>query len=189
MNILFLESDGDEEYNASSFRVIQPARALKRAGINCEVNRLENFTTGQRKTNRLCEKADLIILQRNIFYPVLGAVLFWKAQGKAICVDFDDGYKFITPDIDVKRYDFYINGYDVRDGKKVPLEPKPLDCMDWGVKLAGAVSSPSRVICGDWAEYVPTYHLPNYLETSLYKCKQAYKDPSCRQTIRGGWRG
>jgi glycosyltransferase involved in cell wall biosynthesis len=150
------------------------------------VDRIENWITGEKASNYLAEKADLIILQRNIFYPALGAAFHWRSKGKTICVDFDDGYKFITSDIDQRRYDFYINGVDLREGKKVNLDPKPLDCMDWGVKLCGSVSSPSKLICQDWQYYVPTYHLPNYLETNLYKAKPAYKEPG---KIYIGWGG
>lgn len=188
VNILFLESDLLEEYNCSNYRVMMPARALRRAGQCVEILRLEEWVARTDNANKIADRADIIILQRNLFAAVLSTVMYWRAQGKTIVADLDDAYKYMTIGTGSPSYDFWINGIVEHQDthKPVNLLPHPLDCLDWGVKLCGSMSSPSKLICEDWKSYVPTYHMPNYLESKVYKWHDIYKDAG---QIYIGWGG
>ena len=129
MNILFVESDQVQEYNCSLWRVVFPARSLRRAGYKVETVRIEDW---QNFNEPYSKDADLIIVQRNLFAGVLNTVLYWRAMGKKVVVDLDDAYAFMTEDTGSPSYSFWRLGRVQAEGGYRELNPRPLQMLEWG---------------------------------------------------------
>ena len=183
MNILFVESDQVQEYNCSLWRVVFPARSLRRAGYKVETVRIEDW---QNFNEPYSKDADLIIVQRNLFAGVLNTVLYWRAMGKKVVVDLDDAYAFMTEDTGSPSYSFWRLGRVQAEGGYRELNPRPLQMLEWGVKLCDGVTSPSKVICQDWSPLNKTYWFPNFIDHELYKMTDVYKP---KGNIYFGWGG
>lgn len=191
MKILFLESDKDEEYNCSNWRCIMPARALQRAGIPCQVVKLENWVKPTPEIDALTSEADLIFLQRNLFLDVIPLVMRWRAEGKIIITDVDDAYEHMTASTGCPSYELWINNrVEVEQNgvkKLTVVSPGPLDLLRGGVKLCGNLCSPSKVLCDDWKQYARTYWFPNFADPDLYVPNPgAYHEPGI---LYLGWGG
>jgi hypothetical protein len=114
-------------------------------------------------------KADLIVIQRNTFGNVLTEMLMQQAAGKTIAVDVDDYYQGMGGETGSASFDFWRNSTTKNPkGETVRLDPPPLESLEWGVKLAGNLTAPSRVLCDDWAGHAVTHFQPNYLDHALY---------------------
>ena len=187
MNILFIESDQLAEYNCSNWRCVMPARALKRAGHTANVMRIEEWNTRSDNAVKFTQSADIIFVQRNLFNETLNEVFYWRSKGKVVVADIDDSYKDMTEDTGSPSYEMWIKGTFTQDGKQYKLEPTPQQSLTYGVKLCGALSSPSQLICDDWKYLTRTYWFPNYLDLSLYKRNDNfYREPGA---IHIGWGG
>lgn len=180
MNILFIHSDGVTEWNCSEHRISVPYRAMRRHGIQCEAVGLQEWESINPRVDTVSNLADLLIVQRNLFGATLQKIAYYKALGKAVVVDFDDAYHQMGLDTGSPSSEFWHNGFvSVNSaGQKQLLDPPPLRQIEWGAKLAGAVSSPSQVILDDWNKLlgVKTYWLPNYIEPWLYQFHDVYRD-------------
>jgi hypothetical protein len=176
MKVLFVGADTVAEHNCEEWRCAIPFRALRRAGVPCEYIHLDTWI--QVLDDEFTKQADLVIFQRNIFSEAVNKINYWKTKGKAIVLDLDDAYALMTADTGSPSSDFWILGKQVVDGKTQYLKPLPIDILRLGVKMIGAVSSPSELILEDWKPYgVQTYFLPNYLEMGIYKVHDVYKQP------------
>lgn len=191
MKILFLESDQLQEYNCSNWRCLMPARALNRAGHQAVVIRIEDWVRRTPDAVALTEQADIVIFQRNLFMDAFMTIVYWRARGKTIVIDLDDAYEHMTEETGSPSYKFWRKNLVTKkqpDGteKEIIVHPRPIDVLRYGCKLAGAVSSPSKLICDDWKPYTRSYWFPNYVDLSLYRQYPAYREPG---QIRIGWGG
>ena len=192
MKILFLESDLIQEYNCSNWRCVVPHRALSRAGYSSRVVRLEEWIQKTPEAVRATEEADIIIFQRNAFHEAVPVILYWRAKGKTIVIDIDDSYENMTEETGSPSYEFWGKGLATQpqpDGteKKVEIHPKPFDMLTYGVKISAGLTSPSKLICEDWAGKNKTYWFPNYLDLAMYqRTDDFYHAPD---TIYIGWGG
>jgi len=192
MNILFIESDMIQEYNCSSWRCVFPHRALCRAGYNSRVMRLEEWVQRTPEAIRATEEADIVIFQRNAFHEAVPVIFYWRAKGKTIVIDIDDSYENMTEETGSPSYEFWgkaLVDQQQPDGtvKKVNVEPKPIDMLTYGIKISAGLTSPSKLICEDWAGKNKTYWFPNYIDVELYKRNENfYHAPG---TIYLGWGG
>jgi glycosyltransferase involved in cell wall biosynthesis len=176
-NILFVHSDGWNEWNCSEHRCFVPFRALRRAGYHVEIMDVEKWKSIDAKKDAASITADLIILQRNAFDVAINKISYWKAMGKAVVVDLDDAYELMTEATGAPSYEFWKYGRVEQNGKPATISPKPIEQLKWGVKIAGAVSSPSNVILDDWDKYgVRKYFIPNYLQMDVYKRHPVHKE-------------
>jgi hypothetical protein len=188
MNILFIVSDQLQEWNCSWWRCILPHLSLSKSGFHSDVLSLVEWSSRSTNTVRITEAADIVIIQRNLFANVLAEVLYWKAKGKVIVADVDDAYAYMTKETGSPSYDFWINHKKLgADGKtEIPVEPHPLDQLKAGIKLCGVITSPSKLLCLDWAAYAKTYWFPNYIDPTLYTQHPVFHNPN-RLFI--GWGG
>lgn len=98
--------------------------------------------------------ADIILFQRNVLAkPFWDAQDYWRALGKIVIVDLDDGYSCI-PASNPAFPHWHLN----RPG----LDPPPVEALERGLKSADALISPNRVILKDWAHVVDGYIWNNY---------------------------
>lgn len=187
MKILFLYGDEDHEWNCSEHRVAIPFRAMRRAGIRCEYAKISIWENTPPEHDRATKEADLIFLQRNAFANAINKITYCRSVGIPIVVDLDDGYHFMGLDTGSPNSEFWQLGKVMVEGKPAILDPHPLRALEYGVKIAGAMSSPSKVIMGDWEKFgVRTYFVPNLIESRLYMRYDVYREPGVIYIGGGG---
>jgi len=169
MNIVYVYADSEREWNCSEWRCAVPARALQHSGQHsARLLSLQDFVANKGETREACDSADVIVVQRNLFGPVLPAMLHWQARGKIVVVDFDDAYDLMPPTN--PSYRFWHEGVVTRpDGGEERLSPQPLKQFRWGLRLAHAATAPSRRLAADWGGIAPVDYLPNYIELANYQ--------------------
>jgi glycosyltransferase involved in cell wall biosynthesis len=202
MKIYYIGVDTVVEYNCEDWRIAIPFRAMRRAGVPCEYRHVEAWLNAGYE-DPLVEQADLIIFQRNVFGEAAAKLEHWRLRGKAMVLDLDDAYHLMAGESGSPSFDFWKNAI-LKDKTKLlvkqldgttkeeeqeqvhPVIPKPLDSLESGAKMVGAISSPSHLILDDWQPYgVKTYWLPNYLEEKRYTGWHA-RNESGMITIGGG---
>lgn len=175
MKLLFVESDNPSEYNCSWWRCASPVRALLQAGETAGLIRIEEWGQQTEMAKKLTEESDIVFVQRNLFGNIIESIVEWRAKGKRIVIDLDDAYGLMEEGTGSPSFEFWINArVKLDDGSYQLMNPKPFEYLKWGVKLAGAVSSPSKVICDDWSAYAKTHWFPNFIDQDLYKRHQVH---------------
>ena len=112
--------------------------------------------------------ADAIFFQRNLVDKTTErAVQYWQGLGKPVLLDLDDGYP-ILPHSN-PAHAFWIRNL-------AGLNPPPVDALKRAAGIVDCVTSPSKVICEDWAPYARMTHwLPNYPQGAWYNGLKARK--------------
>lgn len=182
MNIVYVYADNEQEWNSSEWRCAAPARALNRTGAHhAELLSLNDFVFNTPAAQAACTSADVIVVQRNLFGPVLTAILHWKARDKVIVADFDDAYQLMPPSS--PSYPLWAQGLARRaDGFTETITPPPLAQFRGGLRLVDGVTTPSRQLAADWQPVANVRYLPNYIDLTLYENAQ-------RQPHEGVWIG
>jgi len=172
LKITYVYADSAEEWNCSEWRCAIPARAINRLrNHSAQLLDIQSFAQNTPQAQEICAASDLIIVQRNLFGPVLTAIQRWKARDKVLLVDFDDAYPLMPPE--GKNYSFWVEGKTLR---QVPgrepvwetLDPHPLTQFKWGLRLAHAAMVPSARLAEDWRAYQDIHLLPNFIELERY---------------------
>ncbi|MFN3308062.1 MAG: hypothetical protein ACK44E_02540 [Anaerolineales bacterium] len=182
MKVVFVYADSQEEWNSSEWRCAIPYRAINRTGRHqAFLISTEDFASHQPQADEVCQEADLLVIERNLFGPVLSAIQYWKARDKVVLADFDDAYHLMHPSN--LNYSFWSQGVRRDNGQKV--EPLPLTQFKWGLRLVHAATTPSQRLAEDWRAYTEMLYVPNYLDLSLYQNAQ----PQEHDGIIIGWGG
>lgn len=169
MKIVFVYADSQEEWNSSEWRCAMPYRAINRNGRHqAFMVGIEDFAHHNPQADEICQEADIIVVERNLFGPVLSAIQYWKARDKVVIADFDDAYHLMHPSN--LNYSFWSQGVRRDNGQKV--EPPPLTQFKWGLRLVHAATTPSLRLADDWRAYTEMIHIPNYIDLSLYQNAQ-----------------
>lgn len=169
MKVVYVYADTPLEWNCSEWRCAVPARAVNRTTRHsAALLSLKDFALNTPQARAACEPADVIAVQRNLYGPVLSAILHWKARDKVVIADFDDAYD-LTPATN-PSYPFWFKGTVVQaDGAAQTIDPIPLTQFKWGLRLAHAATVPSKRLADDWQAYTPVHYLPNYIDLEKYQ--------------------
>jgi hypothetical protein len=169
MNIVYVYADSEQEWNCSEWRCAIPARALNRTGRHqASLLSLEDFAHHTPAARQACQPADVIVVQRNLFGPVLSAMHHWKARDKVVVVDFDDAYSLMPPGN--VSYPLWHQGVTQGPtGLPARIHPPPLTQFKWGLQLAHAATVPSKRLADDWRAYTDVHYLPNYIDLRHYE--------------------
>lgn len=182
MRIVYVYADSEEEWNSSEWRCAIPCRAINRAGRHqAALLGIESFGRNTQEAQEICAEADVIVVERNLFGPVLSAIQYWKARDKVLIADFDDAYSCMHPSN--LNYRFWSEGVQRETGVKI--QPPPLTQFKWGLRLVHAATVPSRRLADDWRTYTEVYHLPNYIDLSRYQNSQSQE----HEGVIIGWGG
>jgi hypothetical protein len=163
VKILYVVADNQHEWNSAEHRCAVPARAIKTltTGNDAGLITIPQFaisTEDMSNEQKLVAEADLIFIQRNIWFPgVYQAMRYWMDVGKAVVLDVDDNYFDVTP----ANPAF---GFWTQDGGRL------IDLLKaYGVQTS-AVTSPSKLILKRWNEIGMnrTVWVPNWLDGSWY---------------------
>jgi len=75
MNVVYVYADTKEEWNCSEWRCSIPVRAIRRTKRHdAALISILDFVNPKGRTEALLEAADVIVVQRNLFGPVLQAI-------------------------------------------------------------------------------------------------------------------
>jgi glycosyltransferase involved in cell wall biosynthesis len=185
VNILYAFADNPAEWNCSEWRCAIPMRAIRRTGRHAaNMVSLADFAADTPEAHAFAAAADIIIVQRNLFGPVLAAIQHWQARDKTILADFDDAYDLMQASN--PAYPFWAQGV-LREpgGLEQKLDPPPLTQFKWGLRLVDAATVPSQRLADDWRPYADMLYLPNFIETETYQAPPA--EP--HEEIVIGWGG
>jgi glycosyltransferase involved in cell wall biosynthesis len=167
MNIVYVYADSLEEWNSSEWRCAVPARAINRTRLHhADLLSIEEFAHQTSGAIAVCDIADVIVVQRNLFGPVLSAMQYWKARDKTVVADFDDAFDLMHPTN--LNYSFWNAGISRQAGAP-KMAPPPLLQFKWGLRLAHAATVPSKRLADDWHPYTDMFYLPNYIDLMLYE--------------------
>lgn len=179
LHIIYLYADSPSEWNCSQWRALSPSDAINsehEAGRTAHTAQLFQLQTSLNWRHPAVQHAlgfaDVMIFQRNIIIPeVWEAMDYWRALGKTVIVDLDDGYPLLPPSN--PAFEYWI--------RNLPqLDPHPVEALTEGLKHADALTSPSKVIVEDWKSIVPGFWLPNWTRLPWYAPLQ--------QKPIGGWK-
>lgn len=189
MHIVYVYADSSDEWNSAEWRCAIPARAIQRSRLHtAQLLDIQSFAQNTPQAQKACLEADVIVIQRDLFGPVLNAIQRWKARDKIVVADFDEAYQ-LMPATD-KDYHFWVEGKRNKKGLNQPasveiLDPSPLMQFKWGLRLVHAATVPSARLAEDWNVFTEVHHLPNYLEIDRYLEVR----PQAHEGIVIGWGG
>jgi len=182
LRFLFVVADSAREWNCSEWRVAIPMRAINNTeGHSAVAINWEQFGHFERPdVQDVVMPADLVIYQRNLFCePYFSAVEYFQGLGKPFILDLDDSYPILP-------WSNPAHGFWIQNVRK--MDPEPLKGLEIGVQLVDAVSSPSKMICQDWAHLNTPIWLPNFAEGGWYKDLPG-KAEELKDRIVIGWGG
>lgn len=192
MIVVYVYADNPREWNCSNYNCVIPSRAINRTEEHeAYLIYLPEFVSNQPHIEALCNRADLIIVERNLFGDTLTMMQYWKVRGKNIVTVFDDAYDLIHPEN--TSHDFWTKGkmeQEFPDGKveDAYMNPTPLAQLKWGLQMVKAGHMPSVNLCKDWGKYTKTHYIRNCIELSEYQdTKILY--PHDAKEIYIGWCG
>lgn len=169
MNIVYVCSPQEADRESVRLRCHNLAGALLASGWHqASVVDLPAFLEMEPGVVTLVHQADVLVIHRYAFGPMLQTVQYWKAHGKRIIVD-----------IDLHERDLLAraNLLEAR-AETLPLARKtgPLPAahalrseeLRFTLRLANLVTVCSPRLADDWSAYAPTVHLPDYLNLDRY---------------------
>ena len=190
MKILYVISDGFNEFNSSNFRARIPVNAINKTDYaQARIVHSGEWLKQTEHIKALCHWADVITIQRVAIFEGVTHTETWRNKGKCVVVDFDDAYQLIRGDN--ASYDFWGNGYITKttpDGVQYKVKsPNPVEQFKLGVSKVSAIVTPSELLCKDWAKHLSPHstslHIPNYIEGGRYL------EPFDKNRIIIGWGG
>lgn len=185
MKIVYVYADTPDEWNCSEWRCAVPARAINLTGQHsAELISIKDFGHNTPVAQAACRTADVIVIQRCLFGPVLSKIQHWKARDKVIIADFDDAFDLMHPTN--VSYPFWNRGLIDPPGEEPQtMDPPPLTQFKWGLRLVHAATVPSRRLADDWQSYTQVHYLPNYVDLKIFE----NATPEAHEGIVIGWGG
>jgi len=192
MIVTYFYGDTPQEWNCSNYNCVIPARAINRTGVHeAYLAYLNDFQANQPHIQALCEKSDIIFIERNFFGDVNTMAMFWKVRNKVVAGVFDDAYDLLHPlNIPHKFWNEGTVKVTKPDGTVIEdnIKPPPLRQLKFGLPLVKGATMPSVMLCKDWGKYTKTYYLRNVLEFSEYQ-NVTRLHPHDEKEIYIGWCG
>jgi hypothetical protein len=167
LHLIYLYADSANEWNCSQWRALSPSDTINAehaAGHTSMTAKLYYMPSALNwrhpEVTRQIGKGDILIFQRNVLTrDVWEAMDYWRALGRVVIVDVDDGYGMLPPSN--PAYPYWILN-------KVGIDPEPIAALTEGMRHADALTSPSKVIIDDWAHVVRGYWLPNWTRRAWF---------------------
>lgn len=169
MNIVYVYADTRTEWCCSEYRMAIFARAIN--GLNrgrdnhAELLNLEEFANATQLANGVLESANVIVVQRNFFGPVLQQITRWKLKGKLLIADFDDDFSSLPPDNSAWPH-WALNFAPTGNGATAISRPSFHSQFLAGIQLCHAFTTPSEYLTSKYVGLTGKagYTLPNLIE-------------------------
>lgn len=193
MKVLYVYADNPNEWNCSEWNCIIPTNAINRTKDHtAQAIHVSEWLANTEETQKKCQEADIIVVERNYFSDTLTMIQYWKVRNKPVMGIFDDAYDIMHPQN--VSYNFWNYGelkYKDPEGneKTAFMKPEPLEQFKWGMKMLKAVQVPSVNLQKDWSRYNDNVeYIHNYLDIEKYmNVKPLY--PHSEDEIIIGWCG
>ena len=192
MNVLYIYADYPREWNCSRWNAIIPAKSINRLdGHEAKTIHIDDFIKNTPEIQKICSKANIIVIERNYFSDALTLMQYWKVRGKTILAVFDDAYDLIHPMN--ASYKFWNKSFiDIKNKegevKTLKMKPSPLTQFKWALKIVKGIQVPSVNLAEDWSKYNNTYYVHNFLDIDGYLNVQPLF-PKKKNEIVIGWCG
>lgn len=193
MNVLYVYADTPMEWNCSEWNCIIPAKAINRTGKHTSNTLFINeFVQNSEQSQKLCQEADVIVVERNFFGDTLTMMQFWKVRNKSIVAIFDDAYDIMHSQN--PSYNFWTHGelkYKDENGVEgtAYMKPKPIEQFKWALNMVKGIQVPSVYLAKDWSKYNKTYYVHNFLDIDKYMNVKPLYPKSDDNEIVIGWCG
>jgi hypothetical protein len=152
---------------------------------------INDFVQNSQETQKICNEADIIVVERNYFGDTLTVMQYWKVRNKPLVAIFDDAYDIMHPQN--VSYNFWTHGelrFKDKEGNEGTsyMRPKPIEQFKWGLQMVKGVQVPSVNLAKDWSKYNNTYFVHNFLDMDKYlDVEPLYPHP--KDEIWIGWCG
>ena len=167
-------ADDSNSLNCSLFNIIYVAKHIneKYPGVHSadtfHISQLNQWTP---EVIESCQKADLIIIERNLFGDTLIREAQLFLQNKNVAVIWDDDYTRIE-ELNAS-YEFWHNSIvtqQLENGQlqNIKIFPSNVSQLRRGARLAKAYIGPSRLLAEDWSQYTKAFRIYNYLDLDRY---------------------
>ena len=193
MRIFFGYGDTPSELNCSRYNCFFPAKAInKLEGHHADTLFVNDFTSNTEEAQKICNEADLILIERNLFFNTPIRMLEYRLKAKNVAVIFDDAYHVMEKDN--ASYSFWHgNQITIKNEKdefqQVSVIPPILEQFKLGLKISKGLICPSPVLCNDWKHIIPTYPIHNYIDEDRYPIDATPLFPHDKKEIYIGWCG
>ena len=167
-------ADDAGSLNCSLFNIIFPAKYIneKYPGIHSadtfHISQLNQWTP---EVVESCQKADLILIERNLFGDALIREMQLFLQNKPVALVWDDSYENIeSQNASFSFWHDSIVTQQLENGQvqNIKIFPSNISQLRRGARLAKAYIGPSRLLAEDWSKYTTSYRIYNYLDLERY---------------------
>ncbi len=174
MHLSMIFSDTPDSLNCSLFNILMPAKYInkKYSGVHsADTFHINDFNNGTQEVVDSCNKADLILIERNLFGNALLQEMRLFLANKNVAIIFDDDYTRIEP-LNAS-YNFWHDSIVQTKNEKgeivnAKIVPSNVTQLRRGVRLAKAYVGPSRLLAEDWSKYTKSFRIYNYLDLDRY---------------------
>lgn len=190
MKITYVYADNPTEFNTSRFMAINPAKAVNSiAGNEAYLLHISEFEKDSDLSKFVCNKSDIIVIERNFFGLALPHMVKWKIHNKFIIGVFDDAYAHMT--VDNASYDYWINSKvkyknDKNEEIEAIITPHVLNQFRLGCKIVDCIMTPSIQLCKDYKTLANTHYFENLFDSKYYNLPKKEFNP---KEIIIGWGG
>jgi glycosyltransferase involved in cell wall biosynthesis len=167
-------SDDIGSLNCSLYNIIYPAKYIneKYPGIHsADTFNISQLNLWTPEVVESIEKADLVLIERNLFGDALIREMQIFLQNKPVVLIWDDSYENIA--FENASYSFWHDSIVQRQNDKGQIEnikifPHNVTQLRRAARLAKAYIGPSRLLAEDWSKYTNAYRIYNYLDLDRY---------------------
>ena len=175
MNVVYVLTETPQPWNASEWRCAIPAKAIQRTGVHeAGLINLAEFSDGSPREKKLCAAADLIVIDRHLFGPVLERVQYWKSQGKTVIVDFDAATQLLPNFIANANSN---NAHQMNRLIETKTLPSLATQFKIGLRLVDGATVSTYPLANDWQSLTNMQVLPDYIDIDKYCQVTALEHP------------
>jgi len=167
-------ADDQGSLNCSLYNILYPAKYIneKYPGIHSadtfHISQLNQWTP---EVVASVEKADLVIIERNLFGDALIREMQLFLQNKPVALVWDDSYENICEEN--ASYGFWHDSVVQQPDangqiQNITIFPHNVTQLRRGARLAKAYIGPSRLLAEDWSKYTKAFRIYNYLDLDRY---------------------
>ena len=127
---------------------------------------MKSFIQNTAHAQQVCREADLLVIYRYLYGPILEAIQYWKARDKKVVVDFDQAINFLPESNPASA--FWLDGDPLASCDSARIDPPPIEQFKWGLGMVDAAITPSERLANDWSRFTSVYKVPDYINTYQY---------------------
>jgi len=171
MNVTFVHSNRRADQHRVQTRCRNLAVAIRRTGWHqASLVGLDDFVNNTPAAREACEQADLLVIHRYLYGPVIRAAQTWKSRDKKVVVDIDEALDRLPPE--TSGYRFWQQGVPLECCTSNPdgnvIRPLPIEQLRLGLRMTDGVTVASVRLADDWAGAASVMHIPDYINLDQY---------------------